>query len=224
MKKTKKETKMNDKVVTIDGPVGVGKSTVAKILSKKLNYTYLDTGAMYRAFSLKVLKAGIKVDDIDKIVSLTEVTNIEFSGGKIFLDGRDVSDLIRTKEIDDIVSQIASIPEVRRFMRSAQRQIASKGYVVLEGRDCGTAIYPEAKYKFFLTASVEARAKRRMNDEKYSGKYSSLEEVIESINKRDQIDMSRDDSPLKVPEGSIVIDTTNLSIDEVVNLILSYIK
>ncbi len=215
---------MNDKVITIDGPVGVGKSTVAKILSRKLNYTYLDTGAMYRAFSLKVLESGIGVDDIDKIVLLTEGTDIEFSEGRIFLDGRDVSDLIRTREVDDIVSQIASIPEVRKFMRSAQRRIASRGCVVLEGRDCGTAIYPEAKYKFFLTASVEARARRRMNDEKYKGKYLSLEEVIESINRRDQIDMNREDSPLRVPEGSIVIDTTDLSIDEVVNLILSYIR
>jgi len=215
---------MNSNVITIDGPVGVGKSTISKILSQKLNYTYLDTGAMYRAFSLKILELGVSIKDKEKIISVIQNTDLNYLDGKVFLDGEDVSNKIRTKEVEAIVSEIAAIPEVRKFMRGIQRRIASKGKVILEGRDCGTVIYPEARYKFYLTASVEERAKRRINDEKYSNKHSSLEEVIESINKRDKIDMTREDSPLKVPDGAMVIDTTNLSIDEVVEIIMSQIS
>jgi len=215
---------MNSNVITIDGPVGVGKSTISKILSQKLNYTYLDTGAMYRAFSLKILELGVSIKDKEKIISVIQNTDLNYLDGKVFLDGEDVSNKIRTKEVEAIVSEIAAIPEVRKFMRGIQRRIASKGKVILEGRDCGTVIYPEARYKFYLTASVEERAKRRINDEKYSNKHSSLEEVIESINKRDKIDMTREDSPLKVPDGATVIDTTNLSIDEVVEIIMSQIS
>jgi len=220
----KKRHRMNSNVITIDGPVGVGKSTISKILSQKLNYTYLDTGAMYRAFSLKILELGVSIKDKEKIISVIQNTDLNYLDGKVFLDGEDVSNKIRTKEVEAIVSEIAAIPEVRKFMRGIQRRIASKGKVILEGRDCGTVIYPEARYKFYLTASVEERAKRRINDEKYSNKHSSLEEVIESINKRDKIDMTREDSPLKVPDGATVIDTTNLSIDEVVEIIMSQIS
>jgi len=215
---------MNSNVITIDGPVGVGKSTISKILSQKLNYTYLDTGAMYRAFSLKILELGVSIKDKEKIISVIQNTDLNYLDGKVFLDGEDVSNKIRTKEVEAIVSEIAAIPEVRKFISGIQRRIASKGKVILEGRDCGTVIYPEARYKFYLTASVEERAKRRINDEKYSNKHSSLEEVIESINKRDKIDMTREDSPLKVPDGAMVIDTTNLSIDEVVEIIMSQIS
>jgi cytidylate kinase len=220
----KKRHRMNSNVITIDGPVGVGKSTISKILSQKLNYTYLDTGAMYRAFSLKILELGVSIKDKEKIISVIQNTDLNYLDGKVFLDGEDVSNKIRTKEVEAIVSEIAAIPEVRKFMSGIQRRIASKGKVILEGRDCGTVIYPEARYKFYLTASVEERAKRRINDEKYSNKHSSLEEVIESINKRDKIDMTREDSPLKVPDGAMVIDTTNLSIDEVVEIIMSQIS
>jgi len=220
----KKRHRMNSNVITIDGPVGVGKSTISKILSQKLNYTYLDTGAMYRAFSLKILELGVSIKDKEKIISVIQNTDLNYLDGKVFLDGEDVSNKIRTKEVEAIVSEIAAIPEVRKFISGIQRRIASKGKVILEGRDCGTVIYPEARYKFYLTASVEERAKRRINDEKYSNKHSSLEEVIESINKRDKIDMTREDSPLKVPDGAMVIDTTNLSIDEVVEIIMSQIS
>lgn len=224
-KKMKKMTRNNNlDVITIDGPVGVGKSTVAKIISERLGYVYLDTGAMYRAFSLKVLNEGISIEDVELIIGLSKRTKIWFDNNKVFLDGKDVSELIRTKEIEAIVSQISAIPEVRKFIVSIQREIISKGRVIMEGRDCGTVIAPNAKYKFYLDASIEERAKRRFLDKKYSNKDSSIEKVRKSIEERDYIDKTRKDSPLRVPEDAIIINTDGMTVDEVVEKIISYIN
>lgn len=211
-------------VITIDGPVGVGKSTIAKIISQKIGYTYLDTGAMYRAFSLKVLREGISIENSTEIINLCSSTTITFENNKVFLDGEDVSDLIRSKEVESIVSLIASIPEVRRFIVSIQKEIVSRGKVVIEGRDCGTVISPNARYKFYLDASIEERAKRRLNDKKYSNQNLSLEEVKKAIEERDYLDKTRKDSPLRIPEDAIVINTDGLSIEEVVDRIMQVIE
>ncbi len=218
------KTKNKIDVITIDGPVGVGKSTIAKIISEKTGYTYLDTGAMYRAFSLKVIKEKIPIQNHEDIIKLCDNTKISFQNNKVFLDGEDVSEFIRTKEVESIVSIIASIPEVRKFIVSIQREIASKGKVVMEGRDCGTVISPDAKYKFYLDASIEERAKRRLNDKKYSNQNLSLEEVKKSIQERDYLDKTRKDSPLRIPEDAIVINTDGLSIEEVVKTIMEVIE
>lgn len=215
---------MNDDIITIDGPVGSGKSTVAKIVAEKLNYTYLDTGAMYRAFALKVLRLGIKPNETERISELSKKTDIYFDGSKVFLDGEDVSSFIRTKEVEDIVSIVSSIPEVRRNIVAIQRKIASKGRVIMEGRDCGTIVAPNARYKFYLDASVEERARRRLLDEKYSNQNLKLEDVMKSIQQRDQLDRTRQDSPLRVPDNAVVINTDKLSIEDVVSRILSVIQ
>ncbi|MGB9621789.1 MAG: (d)CMP kinase [Brevinematia bacterium] len=211
-------------IITIDGPVGAGKSTVAKIISEKLGYTYLDTGSMYRALTLKILRRGIPSDNIQEIINITYNTIIEFKENKVILDGEDVSNLIRTKDIEKLVSIISSIPEVRKYIVSLQRKISDKGKVIMDGRDCGTVIAPDAKYKFYLDASIEERAKRRLVDKKYSNQSASLEEIIKMIEERDRIDKTREDSPLTIPEGAIIINTDGLSIDQVVEKILSYIK
>ncbi|MGC8870127.1 MAG: (d)CMP kinase [Brevinematia bacterium] len=211
-------------IITIDGPVGAGKSTVAKIISEKLGYTYLDTGSMYRALTLKILRRGIPSDNIQEIINITYNTIIEFKENKVILDGEDVSNLIRTKDIEKLVSIISSIPEVRKYIVSLQRKISAKGKVIMDGRDCGTVIAPDAKYKFYLDASIEERAKRRLVDKKYSNQSASLEEIIKMIEERDRIDKTREDSPLTIPEGAIIINTDGLSIDQVVEKILSYIK
>lgn len=211
-------------IITIDGPVGVGKSTVAKIISEKLSYTYLDTGAMYRALTLKIIRKKIPLENLQEIIKITYETNIDFNDNKVILDGEDVSNLIRTKEVEESVSLISSIPEVRKYIVQIQRKISEKGKVVMDGRDCGTVIAPDAKYKFYLDASLVERAKRRLLDKKYSDQNLSLEEVIKMIEERDKIDKTRKDSPLTVPPGAIVINTDGLSIEQVVEKMLSYIK
>ncbi len=215
--------KNNDDIITIDGPVGVGKSTVAKIISEKLGYTYLDTGAMYRAFSLKVIREKIPIEDVQKIVTLLPKTKIYFSENKVFMDGEDVSNIIRTREVEEIVSYISAIPEVRKYMVELQKEISSKGKVVMEGRDCGTVISPNAKYKFYLDASIEERAKRRLLDKKYQNQNLTLEEIKKTIERRDHIDKTRKDSPLRIPEDAVVINTDKLTIEEVTEKIIKYI-
>lgn len=223
-KKTRRKTQKSRDIITIDGPVGAGKSTVAKILSARLGYTYLDTGAMYRAFSLKVLREKISPDDTQSIIQLIPKTKIHFLNDSIFLDEEDVSNLIRTREVEAVVSKISAIPEVRKYIVALQKKIVSRGKIVIEGRDCGSVIAPDARYKFYLEASVEERARRRLLDSKYSGQNLSLEEVKRLIEQRDHIDKTRKDSPLRVPEGGIVINTDGLSIEEVVEKIISYVS
>ncbi|MCS7298566.1 MAG: (d)CMP kinase [Spirochaetia bacterium] len=215
---------MKEDIITIDGPVGVGKSTIAKIIAEKLCYVYLDTGAMYRALSLKVIRLGIQPNDTERVSELSRNTDISFEGGRVFLDGEDVSSLIRTREVEEIVSIVSSIPEVRRNIVAIQRKIASKGKVIMEGRDCGTVVAPNARYKFYLDASVEERARRRLLDKKYSNQDLKLEDVIKSIQQRDQLDRTRQDSPLTIPGDAVVINTDGLSVEDVVSRILSVIQ
>ncbi|WP_457623679.1 (d)CMP kinase [Persephonella sp.] len=216
-------------IITIDGPAGSGKSTVAKMLSKKLGYTYIDTGAMYRALALKVLNKKIDPEDKEYVLTILKNTKIDLQtdpqNNRVFLDGKDVTDLIRTEEIGKTASKIARYPEVRRFLVKIQRELGLKSKnAVLEGRDAGTVIFPDADIKIFLTASPEIRAKRRYDELKKKGLNVIYTEILNQVIERDKIDQTRKDSPLRPAENSKIIDSSNMSIDEVVNKILEIIN
>ncbi|KGF33420.1 cytidylate kinase [Peptoniphilus lacrimalis DNF00528] len=205
--------------IAIDGPAGSGKSTVAKKIAEKLNIIYIDTGAMYRAITLKL-------KDLDKKIyeEACNNTNIEFINNKIFLDGKDVSSQIRSEEISKLTSDISKIDFVRKKLVSIQKEIAAKNSVVMEGRDITTVVLPDADYKFYLSASPEIRAKRRTLQLKEKGLNADYEEILRDIKKRDNNDIKRENSPLKVADDAIVIDSSNLTADESIEKILSYIR
>ena len=211
-------------VITIDGPAGAGKSTIAKIVAKRLGIRYIDTGAMYRAITYKVLKNKIDFKDDSAIASLAKESDIEFRNGKIFLDGIDVSEKIRTRAVTNHTSSVAAIAEVRKILRGFQRRYAQKDSIVMEGRDIGTVVFPQAKFKFYLDASITERAKRRFLELKKKGAQITLEEVIADINRRDNIDLNRGLCPLKIPAAAIVIDSTNKTIEEVAELIVRNVR
>lgn len=205
--------------IAIDGPAGSGKSTVAKKIAEKLNIIYIDTGAMYRAITLKL-------KDIDKKIyeEACNNTNIEFINNKIFLDGKDVSSQIRSEEISKLTSDISKIDFVRKKLVSIQKEIAAKNSVVMEGRDITTVVLPDADYKFYLSASPEIRAKRRTLQLKEKGLNADYEAILRDIKKRDNNDIKRENSPLKVADDAIVIDSSNLTAEESIEKILSYIR
>lgn len=207
-------------IISLDGPSGAGKSTVAKLVAKKLGYKYLDTGAMYRAVTLFFLNKNVNIQNDNEIISAISDLKISFdNNNKIYLNDVDVSEEIRSIKVVNMVSQVSSISIVRKSMVSLQRAIAENGDYVVDGRDIGSVVFPFAKYKFYIDASVEIRAKRRYEEEVQKGKDITFEEVIDSIKKRDEFDSNREDSPLVVPKDAIIIDTTNMTIDEVVQKI-----
>ena len=215
--------------IAIDGPAGAGKSTIAKSISKLLGIIYLDTGAMYRAVALKAINSGIDTKDEEKLSSLVENIDIkiEYKGNeqRVILEGKDVTELIRTPEVSIGASDVSAIPKVRLKMVELQREIAANNDVVMDGRDIGTFVLPDAKYKFFLTASIEERARRRYEELIARGmKDAKLKDVMKDISYRDKNDSTRAFAPLVKAEDAIEIDTTYLSISEVVDRILSYIK
>jgi len=215
--------------IAIDGPAGAGKSTIAKLISKKLKIVYLDTGAMYRSVALKAIRQNIDTQDAKKVSDLVKDINIEVKHineeQRIYLDGEDVTDFIRTPEVSIGASNVAVIPEVRIKMVELQRDIASKCSVVMDGRDIGTYVLPNATLKIFLTASIEERAKRRYNEQLLKGITNvSYEEVKNDILYRDKNDSSRAFAPLAKAEDDIELDTTNINIDEVVSKILGLIE
>ena len=208
-------------IIAIDGPSGAGKSTLGKMLAKKLGLLYLDTGAMYRAVGLAVTTSGVSVEDHAKITEITEHAAIELVGEpddlKVLLNGRDVTGEIRTLEAAQAASVVSTISEVRRIMVDHQRTIGlrdPKG-CVLEGRDIGSVVFPNADVKFFLTARPEARALRRFNEDTAKGRVSTYEQTLAEINQRDERDVSREDSPLTIAEDAVVIDTSELDLTEV---------
>lgn len=205
-----------NKIVAIDGPAGSGKGTVAKILSDQCSLLYIDTGAMYRAVAYKMLKEGIELTEEDKIVELAKNSKIEFIDGKTYLDGEDISKEIRTMEVTKIVSPVSSIVKLREILVDLQRKIAENSDVIMEGRDITTVVFPNATYKFYLDADVEERAKRRFKENKEKGIDSSFEEILENIKKRDYNDMHKEVGSLTRTEDSHYIDSTNMTIEEVV--------
>ena len=217
-------------IIAIDEPSGAGKSTLGKMLAKKLGLLYLDTGAMYRAVALSVLRKGVEFNETEEIVEIAETTNIDLIGEpdslKILLDGDDVTAEIRTLEVAQAASVVSTISDVRHIMVDHQRQIgesAPKG-CVLEGRDIGSVVFPNADFKFFLTAKPEARARRRFNEDAAKGLVSTYEQTLAEINERDQRDVSREDSPLTIAEDAVVIDTSELDLTEVFEQMLGTIR
>ena len=212
-------------IIAIDGPSASGKSTTAKGVAEKLGITHLDTGAMYRTVTWGLKKAAIHPSNDKKVREFLKDLEIYFDASNhIWLNGEDVSFEIRTGDISSKVSAVSAIPEVREKMVKIQRQIAGKKDCVLEGRDIGTVVFPDAEYKFFLVADTEIRAKRRLLDLERIGESSTLGELIDDIERRDAIDSSRDHSPLLQAEDAISIDTSHLTINEQINKIVNLIN
>ena len=204
------------KIITIDGPSGAGKSTVAKLIADKLGFKYLDTGAMYRAVTLYMIENQVDIKNEEEVINALNKLNIGFdSNYRIYLDSQDITEDIRKEKVVKFVSEVSAISSVRRKMVDLQRDIAKEGNYILDGRDAGSVVFPNANYKFYLEASLEERAKRRYKEELSKEVDISFEAVKDSIKKRDKYDSNRKDSPLVVPENAIIIDTTNMTIDEV---------
>ncbi|MFA6141842.1 MAG: (d)CMP kinase [Candidatus Omnitrophota bacterium] len=215
-------------VIAIDGPAGSGKSTVSKIAAKKLGVMYIDTGAMYRALTLKAMRLGLKLEDESSLTDLVRKTSVDLREKNgclsVLLDGVEVSGLIRTPELTNNVKFIARVAGVRSEMVKLQRAIGERNGAVLEGRDIGTVVFPDADYKFYLDADIKERARRRHKELVEAGQASRLEEITRDVAVRDESDMKRSVGALKVAPGAVVIDTTNLTIDQVAEKLLSYIK
>lgn len=207
-------------IIAIDGPSGAGKSTLGKMLAKKLNLLYLDTGAMYRAVGLAVLENKVDFADKAKVTAVAEKAKIELVGEpeslQVFLAGRDVSAEIRTNEVGQAASIVSGVSEVRRILVEHQRNLgkSSPNGAVLDGRDIGTVVFPNADIKFFLTAKPEARAKRRFEEDTAKGFSSTYEQTLTEINLRDERDLSREDSPLSIAADAIVIDTSEIDLHQ----------
>ena len=211
-------------VVAIDGPCGSGKGTIAKLLSEKLNLVNIDTGATYRCLALKTLENNIDLKDEKRIIELSENLNVEFKNEKVYLDEKDVSKKIREKEVTKIVSPISSIIEVRKNMVELQRKMASTYDVILEGRDITTVVFPNAEYKFYLDATLEQRVNRRIKQNKEMNIEMTEEEIRKNMSDRDYNDMHKPVGALKRTEDQIYIDSTNMTIDEVVEKMINIIE
>lgn len=215
-------------IVTIDGPAASGKSTTARLVAKKLGWLYLDTGAMYRALTVKVLRQGIGLNDTEKIGRLAEQTNIELTpvdeGVRIFLDGEDVTSEIRRPEVDEAIGPVCEIPEVRQVMVSLQRTLGINGGIIAEGRDMGTVVFPDAELKFYIVASIEERARRREQDMAKQGIEYSRRQLTKEIERRDHRDRTRNISPLKKADDAILLDTTKMDVDAQVAFVIDHIK
>ena len=214
--------------VAIDGPAGAGKSSISRLAAKRLGFIYVDTGALYRAVGLKFSLAGADTSlncDIDGILAETSV-DIRFKEGeqRVYLDGRDVSDEIRTPTASMMASAVSARPQVRAFLLEMQRKLARENNVVMDGRDIGTVVLPDAKVKIYLTASAEVRAKRRLKELKEKGEKVTFKEVYDDMVKRDYDDMHREIAPLKQAEDAVLADTTDCNLEESVELILKIVN
>ena len=216
-----------NEIITIDGPVASGKSTVSRLLAKKLDFLYLDTGAMYRAVALQAKRKGIDIGDKKELRELCQNLDLRFQTDgeetKLYIGEEDISLPIRTPEMDLLSSTISAIKEVREAMTGLQRKIGQKGRLVAEGRDMGTIVFPDAEYKFFITASTEVRAKRRYQERIDRSESVSLQDVEKELNLRDHQDETRPIAPLCPAEDAKIIDTTSLNLNEVIERILKEI-
>ena len=215
-------------VIAIDGPSGAGKSTLAKRLARELDFTYLDTGAMYRALALKVLRRSIDLADDDRLAELVGTTEIDLKedGGRlvVLLDGEDVASQIRTPEVSQMASKVSALRMVRARMLELQREVGRRGSVVAEGRDIGTVIFPDAAVKIFLDASIAERARRRWQELRASGRLVDLQETQREIEERDRRDSERDVAPLRQAEDALLIDSSAVSADEVAAMVLARVR
>lgn len=213
------------KVIAIDGPSGAGKSTIAKMLAARLGFVYLDTGALYRAVALLFLRKGIRPEDNDQVLaSALKAAEVRFRDGKVFLDGKDVSQDIRTPEVGHYSSVFSARKVVRGFLLSLQRNAALDNDLVVEGRDITTVIFPDAQKKFFMDATVAERTKRRYRQLKEMGLEVTEEKAEKDVVERDERDSGRDVAPLTKAEDAIIIDTTDRSIEEIIGSILEIVK
>ena len=220
-------------IITIDGPSGAGKSTISKLLAARLHYTYLDTGAMYRVVGLQVERAGLDLEaegareDLVQLLAGLDMTLAPGEEGKdtrAFLNGADVSDAIRTPEMAMVASRVSAQAEVRKKLTEMQRTIGKNGAIVAEGRDMGTIVFPDAMHKFFLDASPEERAQRRQKQLAENGQTVEFQEILAQIQKRDRADSSRSLAPLQSAEDAVIIDSSEMSIDEVVSFMLAAVN
>lgn len=214
--------------VAIDGPAGAGKSTIAKLVAKEKGYIYVDTGAMYRAMAIHFLKKGIRPEETEKVVQACEDADVtiayEDGTQQVYLNGENVTAKLRTEEVGNMASKTSAIPAVREKLLELQRGLARTKDVIMDGRDIGTNILPDADVKIYLTASVETRAKRRFDELQEKGTICDFEEIKRDIRERDERDMNRNIAPLKQAEDAILVDSSNMGISEVVETICGYCK
>lgn len=214
--------------VAIDGPAGAGKSTIAKLVAKEKGYIYVDTGAMYRALAIHFLKKGVAPENTGDVIDACRDADvsIRYESGvqQVYLNGANVTGELRTEEVGNMASRTSAIPEVREKLLELQRTLARENDVIMDGRDIGTNILPDADVKIYLTASVETRAKRRYNELKEKGEDCDLEQIAQDIKERDERDMNRDTAPLKKAEDAILVDSSDMTIPEVVSEICSHCR
>ena len=208
------------KQIAIDGPAGAGKSTIAKRLAKELSFVYVDTGAMYRSIGLYMIKNGIDIHDKDAVEKASEKADVslKYIDGTqhVILNGEDVSDQIRTEEVSKAASVVSAYPQVRKNLTALQKKLAESENVVMDGRDIGTCVLPNADLKIYLTASAEVRGKRRFKELTAKGEKADLTEIVEDIKKRHEADMTREISPLKKADDAVEVDSSDMTIDDVV--------
>jgi len=211
--------------IAIDGPAASGKSTIARRVAEKLGFTYVDTGAMYRALALKAFREGVDIADTDSLrESIVEKTDFAIIDGELAMDCRPISNEIRSEKVSVLSSRIARIPDVRSFMKEEQRKLAKDGRVVMEGRDIGTVVLPDAEIKIFLTASASERARRRTLQLRSMGQCADEAEVLRDIRQRDLNDSSRSLAPLRSADDAITIDTTNMTLDEIIEIVVEKVQ
>ena len=220
---------MEYKSVAIDGPAGAGKSTLARRVAEKLGFLYVDTGAIYRTVALKALRAGVDLEDASQVIPLLDGLNIRMGYGqdgeqKMCLDGEDVTQAIREHPVSAAASKVSAIPQVRDFLLEFQRKQAREHHVIMDGRDIGTVVLPQADVKIFLTASPELRARRRLRELEQRGQKATLEEILRDILQRDEQDRTRPVAPLRQAEDAVCLDTTQMDLEQSLQALLSIIK
>ncbi len=214
---------MKSLIIAIDGPSGAGKGTVARVLAVKLGYRHVDSGAMYRAVAWKAVRDAVPLDDEPAVAALAERSSIELASSTVTIDAIDVTALIRTPAIDRAAAAVARLPRVRAVLVARQRRLGGDGAIVMEGRDIGTVVFPDADVKVYLDASPEERAWRRAHDPAHTGGPSAVAEVETALTARDELDRSRTASPLYAAADAIIIDTTGRSVDDVVARVLEVV-
>ena len=214
--------------VAIDGPAGAGKSTIAKLVAKEKGYIYVDTGAMYRALAIHFLKKGIAPENTEDVIEACSDADVsiryEDGAQQVYLNGENVTGMLRTEEVGNMASKTSAVPEVREKLLELQRTLAKENDVIMDGRDIGTNILPDADVKIYLTASVETRARRRYDELKEKGEDCDLDQIAQDIKERDERDMNRETAPLRKAEDAILVDSSHMSIPEVVSEICSHCK